>query len=183
VIYVPPPSAGANRSFNARLQLLANLGFYVLAVNYRGCEGYGAKYGSLENLSLAAEDVLAGYETLVNNPNVDLERIFLSSDSAGDALANALLERYPDYWRAVSMEHPGGITYHRPDPAKTPPILVVTGDQDDACQGLRQFESWAKTNGLSVTAVVYTNSGHIPYRSDQRKDKLDRVARFLISHL
>lgn len=184
VIFLPPRTGQFHRSFDARAELLANLGFHFVAVNYRGCDGYGRDYASLGNTSDAAKDILAVREHLVKDAGVDRKNIFLSSSSDGSAVAYELLTAAPELWRGAALENPTVPAFEgRFVPRRLPPVFFATGDQDAACLGLRKFQAWGRANGADITAVVYTNAGHITYKSSERKDKLKHVSQFFLDYL
>ena len=184
VIFLSPRTGQFQRSFDARAELLANLGFHFVAVNYRGCDGYGRDYASLGNASDAAKDVLAVREHLVKDSGVDQRNIFLSSSSDGSVVAFELLASAPGLWRGAALENPTAPAFEgRLDPRRLPPIFFATGDQDGASPSLRRFQEWGRANDVEIQSVVYTNAGHITYKATERKDKLKRVSRFFLDHL
>jgi dipeptidyl aminopeptidase/acylaminoacyl peptidase len=184
VIFLSPRTGQFQRSFDARAQLLANLGFHFVAVNYRGCDGYGRDYASLGNAADAAKDILAVHGQLVSDPTVDRKNVFLSSSSDGSVVAYEVLARAPGLWRAVALENPTAPVFEgRFNGRQLPPVFFATGDQDGACSTLRQFQVWGQANGAAIKSVIYTNAGHITYKSAERKDKLRNVSQFFLEHL
>lgn len=184
VVFLPPATGQFKRSFDARAELLANLGFYFLAVNYRGCDGYGREYSQLGSASGAAQDILAALNDLLSRvPDVDRKRIFLSSSSDGSALAYELLAEAPERWRAVVMESPTAPPMARLNAGELPPIFFATGDQDGAFRSLMEFQQWGNQGGADIRSITLTNSGHITYKSNQRKEKLEKVSRFILERL
>lgn len=182
-IFLPPVTAASKRAFDARAQLLPNLGFYFVAVNYRGCEGYGKGYAGLQNTAEAAEDVLRVYRKLINELDIDKHNVFLTSSSDGSEVAYDLMAKSPKLWRAVTLENPTDVDCDRFDPSELPPVFFAIGDQDRALSLLQKFESWGASNRVEIQSVIYTNSGHITYVTSQRKDKLSRVSAFMLKHL
>lgn len=184
VVYVPPTSSQFQKSFDERSQLLANLGFYFLAVNYRGCDGYGREYSALANTAHAARDVLAARNHLVAHHPVDPKRIFLCTISGGSDVVFELLATGPGQWQAVALDKPSGTPIDpRLAPGRLPPMLLITGDADPAFPAVCRYADWARSNGAECKLVVHTNSSHFTFKVDERKDKLDRVARFFLEHL
>jgi dienelactone hydrolase len=184
VIYLPPSSFQFQRRFEARSQLMANLGFYYIAVNYRGCDGYGKAYAGLQDTAGAARDVLAVYEDLRKNPAVDTRNIFLCMMSSGSSLGLELLATAPELWRGVVFFQPAGWGEdERYRPKQFPPLLITTGDQDGALSSLKQFKAWADANGIEAKLMVYRNMEHILWNPAQFGEDLRLGGQFFVDHL
>ena len=183
VVYLPAPTWQFQRAFEPQSQLLANLGFYFLAVNYRGCDGYGRRYSEL-GAGGAAADVLWAYRKVVETARVDQKNVFLLSDSGGGSLAFDLLWREAGLWRGAVLNHSSGrfvgAVGSKPRP---PPLLVISGDQDRFLPSLRQFEAWAKTNGVSMRLLVHTNCGHMNWKTAELAGLQKEVAAFFLGLL
>ncbi len=183
VIYPPPPSSQFQKSFEQRSQLLANLGFYFLAVNYRGCDGYGREYSALANTPNAARDVMAAYNELARKPDVDLDRVFLFTMSSGSDVVFELMAEAPAKWHGVVLDKPATLPAQgRLRPGKTAPLLIVAGDSDANFQSVVTFEAWARSHGVAASLVVHTNAGHFTFKVNERKDKIDQMGRFFLKH-
>jgi dipeptidyl aminopeptidase/acylaminoacyl peptidase len=184
VIYLPPPSWQFQRAFEQQSQLLANLGFYVLVVNYRGCDGYGRNYSEPPRTAAASDDILAAYAKVVKAAKVDRRNVFLLSNSGGGSLAFDLLSQHPDMWRGAVLDHPSGWSGRETGQGqKLPPMFIISGDQDRFLASLQQFRSWAETNEASVQLLVHTNCGHMNWKTAEIADAQVRVAKFLLSRL
>ena len=184
IIYVPPPSLQFQRGFNSQAQVFANLGFYFAAINYRGCDGYGAKYSKLASTQDAARDVLMLRERLIKNPNVDAENIFLTTTSGGMAVVTELMATKPNYWRGAGLNTPGSVNIDkRFQPGKLPPMVMIMGGQDGALDSMKAFASWAATNAVELKTVIHTNAGHVAYSLDDRTDAQRQMVDFFLSHL
>lgn len=182
VIFLPPQTFQMQRVFDTRAQMMANLGFYFVAVNYRGCDGYGKDYAKLDNAEEAARDVRAVYDEIIKNPAIDRKNIFLWTSSSGSAAGYELLATAPELWRGAVLIHPVLSTTERLS-NKLPPLFLCSGDQDGALSGAMDFQKWAKANGVEVVSEIYTNAGHVNYNAAEIKDRQDKVNRFLLSHL
>lgn len=179
-INLPPRSDQAQKVWNAHSQLLANLGAYVVDINYRGCDGYGKAYANLKDDDEgAAEDVLNVYRELLKNPAIDPKAITIGCRSSGVAIACKLLQRAPQLWSGVVLDHPaGGVIFELLDPKKVPSVLVVTGDQDPNLPWVDGFVSWAKSNGVKTKLIVEKNSGHVNWNVEQMKEAEKRWLEF-----
>ena len=184
VIYIPPNTAQMQRSFGPRSQLLANIGFYFLAVNYRGVDGYGRDYASMGDSEAGAKDILAAYHWLIKNPNIDRENIFIFSMSGGTGICMELLATEPKLWRGMAIDKPGSCPIDsRFEPGKMPPLLFITGDQDTALPSIQKFTSWALSNHVELNTFIYTNAAHITFDLESRKRSQKQVADFYLEHL
>lgn len=179
-INLPPGSDQAQKVWIAHSQLLANLGSYVVDVNYRGCDGYGKAYADLKNDDAgAAEDVMNVYRELLKDPAIDPKAITIGCRSSGVAIVSELLQQAPELWSAVLLDHPGGgIDYESLDPKKVPPLLITTGDQDPNLPWVNQFVSWAKSNGVKTKLIIEMNSGHVNWNVEQIKEAEKRWLEF-----
>ena len=81
-------------------QCLANCGAYVALVHYR--------WNQREPETVYAEtnNVLAVYDQLAKNPNVDKSRVFLFGFSAGTVVVSELVKNYPGRWRGIMLLNP-----------------------------------------------------------------------------
>lgn len=184
VIYVPPTSSQFQCAFNPQAQTFVNAGFYFAAINYRGCDGYGADYSKLANTKDAARDVLDFYRVLIKNPNIDRRNVFLSTSSAGMSIVSELLATQPTLWRAVGLDKPGGCPVDaRFEPDKFPPTLIIMGEEDKALESMERFVAWAASNHIEIKSVLHTNTGHITYNLRDRKDTQHQLTDFFLKHL
>ncbi|MBE0541113.1 MAG: prolyl oligopeptidase family serine peptidase [Verrucomicrobia bacterium] len=184
VIYLPPSSWQFQKAFDAQAQLLANLGFFFVAINYRGCDGYGKSYAELKDLHGVMEDVLAVCRELAAALPIDERNVFLSSNSDGGALAFRLVAAHPEMWRGAVLDHPPGWSAS-PEwrGRRIPPLFFISGDQDRFLPSLRRFETWARTNDLEVISLVHTNCGHMNWKMAELREQHTRAGRFFLDRL
>jgi dipeptidyl aminopeptidase/acylaminoacyl peptidase len=184
VIFLPPPTWQVQKQFDAQSQFLANIGYFFVAINYRGCDGYGKKYAGMQNVEDQAKDVLAVYHELLQNPSVDSDNIFILTSSAGQDVATEVLATAPQLWSGVALDKPANCYVdERYNPKNLPPFLLIMGDQDDGFEAMKKFESWARGQGVAVESLIHMNSGHITYKSSERKSTLDHIAKFFSNHI
>jgi dipeptidyl aminopeptidase/acylaminoacyl peptidase len=84
-------------------QRLAERGFVVLNVDYRGSFGYGRSFRTADYLVMGQaplEDAVAGVEFLRTLGNIDPDRIAAVGLSAGGRMVLSLLAKYPDTFAA-----------------------------------------------------------------------------------
>lgn len=186
VIHIPATTYQFQRRFDHQAQVFANLGFYFAAINYRGCDGYGAEYSSLANTQAAARDVLNLYDKLAANPEVDARNIFITTTSGGMGVVAELLATHPELWAGVAVDKAGAIqTNPCYDLGRLPPLLMIVGGQDPLVnrEAMASFIAWASSNRVELRTVIHTNSGHLTRSLVDRKDVLQQMAEFFIGHL
>ena len=185
IVYLPPSTWQFQKTFDLQSQLFARLGFYYVAINYRGCDGYGRDYASLNDPVVAAQDVLGILKELAaKNDSFDLKSVFLCSQSSGEGLVNELITQQPAAWRGAILDHPSGFNYaDRIKPESLPPILVISGDQDRFLPGLQHFEAWAKTNDARVSLIVQTNTGHLNWKVSENLNTSRKMVEFVFENL
>lgn len=184
VIYIPPNSAQMQRSYGPRSQLLANIGFYFLAVNYRGVDGYGRDYANSYDPPTAAKDILAAYDWLIENPNINRNNIFIFSMSGGTPICRELLATEPDLWRGIAIDKPGSLSIDpRFIPRKMPKLFLITGGEDPAMPSVRRFADWAEKNDVDLQLEIYEDAAHITFDLESRKRSQKEVAEFYIRNV
>ena len=186
VIHIPATTGQFQRRFDHEAQLFANLGFYYAAINYRGCDGYGAAYSKLANIRDAARDVMTLYEKLAANPDIDARNIFITTTSGGTAVLYQLLINHPRLWAGIAIDKAGRVEVNpRFKPEALPPIIMTIGTKDPNLDltEYNAFVVWAKTNQLDFRTVLQTNTEHSTYRLGARKLALQEFSDFFTSHL
>lgn len=182
VIYIPPRTFQVQRVFDPRAEILANLGFYFVGVNYRGCDGYGSLYASKADAVDGAKDVLAVYREVMRNPLVDKENVFLMTSSYGSTITFEVLILAPDLWRAAAFMHPQAPSIERL-PKNLPPLYLRTWKSDPHLHNLIKLKEWADSNGLEMILQGNTADEHIDYSTLNARERQDHIARFYIEHL
>ncbi len=95
-----------------------------------------------------------------------------------------LLASSPKLWRGVALDKPAKFAIDgRLTPDQLPPLLLVMGEQDSDLDSMKQFVSWASTNGAEIKSVLHANSGHITYNRNDLKDTQDQITVFFLRHL
>jgi len=185
MVYLPPSTWQFQKVFDLQSQLFARLGFHYVAVNYRGCDGYGRDYASLNHPKAAAEDVLGILKSLAaNNKSFDLKNVFLCSQSSGEELVNNLIADQSWSWRGAVLDHPSGFANaERFKPDLLPPMILISGDQDRFLPGLQNFVAWAKTNDSTANLLVQTNTGHLDWKVTDNLNTEREVLKFVFQNM
>ena len=184
-IYLPPRTAQCSRGYELQAQMLANLGFYYLGVNYRGCDGYGRDYAARWDAPMAAQDVRAVIQEALKDPRFDKTRIFMVGLSESCLVLSHYLALDPKTLKAIVFESPGSFDVGSPLAAdRLPSLLVSVGDHDPALESVRAFAQWARDNSAAAQFYYIKDFGHpgsteIRARVEQEK----RTAKFLLEHL
>ncbi|MFM7719353.1 MAG: alpha/beta fold hydrolase [Actinomycetota bacterium] len=98
-------------TFHPDAQAIADLGFAVAIVNYRGSTGYGRRWRDhiIGNVGFPElEDVVAGTDDLIARGIADPTRVVLAGWSWGGYLGLLGAGTYPDRWKAVVAGVPVG---------------------------------------------------------------------------
>jgi dipeptidyl aminopeptidase/acylaminoacyl peptidase len=136
------PGGIAFRTWDERLQHLANHGYAVLDLNYRGSDYYGRTFRTLADRrhgEAEVADILAAHDWLAALDWVDGERIGLMGDSFGGFLTLATLAQYPERF-AVGIAGHGSVNWistltiaaHRLGPAVEAQYAAIGHPERDA---------------------------------------------------
>ncbi|XP_065178364.1 acylamino-acid-releasing enzyme-like [Sycon ciliatum] len=96
-------------SYSAMLAACAALGFYTVAVNYRGSSGFGqdnilsllGKIGTND-----VKDVQVAAQRAVDELPIDMSKIYVHGGSHGGFLAAHAIGQYPSFYQAACMRNP-----------------------------------------------------------------------------
>ncbi|CAM6004943.1 unnamed protein product [Sphagnum balticum] len=184
ILYLPAPTWQVQRVYENKGQFYANIGFYYVGVNYRGCDGYGVNYASHRGSSKAYLDVLAVLRDLSNNPLIDTNNVFLYSNSGGGEVESQLIEHQPTFWRGAVFDHAGVSVFDSETTlSRLPAFFLIGGDQDPELPIEKYFHVWAKENGVESSLLVEKNCGHLNWKTSELKEEQRQVCEFFINHL
>jgi dipeptidyl aminopeptidase/acylaminoacyl peptidase len=155
--------------YEPQVQLLANRGYAVLQVNYRGSTGFGKRFMHAAEREFAGrmhDDLIDGVEWLVGEGIADRSRIGIYGGSYGGYAALVGATFTPDVFAAVvSMVGPSSlVTLVRSFPPYWRPFLASTwfryvGDPDDPEQ-LADLEARSPLNRVDrITAPLLVIQG------------------------
>jgi predicted esterase len=136
-------------------QALANSGDYVALTDYH------YTHQTEEALLHYTNNVLAVYNDLLKNPNVDRSQVYLFAFSSSTIVVNHLIDDYPGRWRGVMLFNPTA-DLPMPKSGGFPPILATAGSDEEWLY--KQFPSYQETlakEGLSMEWYVHPDEGHI----------------------
>lgn len=97
------PEGQTRAEYNPVIQFLVDQGFVVVAPNVRGSNGYGRKYIQLDDVRKrmdAVKDLEWLVKDLIDNHDVDPDKVGIMGRSYGGFMVLAALTHYPDLWAA-----------------------------------------------------------------------------------
>ena len=155
------------------LQTAANLGCYF-GLAHR-------PYWLSGKLREWPDDVLALYQHLAENPNVDTNRVFLWGHSAETGPLCGLLAQHPGLWRGVILFDPGGL----PDPAdlRGKEVLIIAGMDAANARQLREYQARALAAGVSLKLILQEDCGHNVESVHGARERTIEFAKFLAEDL
>ena len=179
MLYLPPASWQFQRGFDQPAEFFANLNCWYVAVNYRGGDGYGRKYGEMNNLNDAAKDALVVLAKIAANTNADASRVTLISESNGSDVLMRLLKNSTNHWRGVILQHPEMEELQDGPPTNCPPLLIVAGELERSRSLLEEFTDVAQGSGIPAQLILQQKTGHDVWSTDQIRDELKAEWRFV----
>jgi pimeloyl-ACP methyl ester carboxylesterase len=126
---------------------------YVVIVNRRDWANGIEQWG---------EDVMAVYRHLLDNPNIDKNRVYLFGVSAETQYLSDFVVQSPGLWKGVILLNPTGL----PDFSKSPPFqqrpqfLLSVGGLEGEDARLKQYQEEALKYGATVDFIIHPGEGH-----------------------
>ncbi len=181
VIYLPPRTYQMRRKYDLQPELIANCGFNIVGINYRGMDGFGTSFSRRYDAELAAQDVLFVTRQLIRNGRIGDKPLYLLSQSLGSEVMKEVLVQEPGLWAAAifqgSVIRDGFETFKA---EKFPSLFLTIGRNDPAYVFTKNIENWAKANKVPVKSFYVENYAH--YNADVSKtfQQERAIAEFLI---
>ena len=162
------PWARDQWGFNPEVQFLANRGYAVLQMNFRGSTSYGKKFweASFDQWGLAMqEDVQDGAQWLIDQGIADPNRIAIYGGSYGGYATLQGLVKDPDFY-ACGVDYVGVsnlFTFMKGIPPYWAPYLDMmhdmVGDPADEEDSLRMTATSPALNADKITAPLFVAQG------------------------
>jgi predicted esterase len=132
-------------------QALARCGAFVALVDYH--------WDSSKGVGNYTNHVLAIYDQLATNSNVDKSRVYLFAFSAGTQVAKDLVEQYPGRWRGLMLMNPSVL----PDPEEcvVQNVLLTAGSAEDEEGRFSGFQEDLNKNGIPSTSFIFQGERHV----------------------
>jgi hypothetical protein len=106
-------------------------------------------------------DILAVYNELLKNPDIDTNRIYICGRSYSTSTVKTMVNDYPNLWCGVILFSPVAFPQI---PAKTttyPSIFIAEGDQDEASLQKQSNQLWQDAcNRLVPARIHFEHAGH-----------------------
>jgi predicted esterase len=129
-------------------------------------------------------DVMSLYQTLIKDPNVDTNRVFLYGQGEETAFLTELLAQRPELWNGAFLVSPGDLAkpasvtaLSNAIPVK---ILIVAGTEDPgAVQRVTEYQKAASRAGASVEVVIQDGVQHVTKSIATERARAMLFAKFL----
>ena len=162
------PWARDNWGFNPEVQFLANRGYAVLQMNFRGSTSYGRAFweASFDQWGLSMqEDVQDGAQWLIDQGIADAERIAIYGGSYGGYATLQGLVKDPEFY-ACGVDYVGVsnlFTFMKGIPPYWAPYLAMmhemVGDPSNEEDSLRMAATSPALNADKITAPLFVAQG------------------------
>jgi len=184
-------------------QWLANQGYVVMSINYRGGVGYGRSFRTAPNTGGSGnseyQDVVAGAKYLQARADVDPNRVGIWGLSYGGLLTSQALARNSDIFKAGvdlagvhlfgSSLEPGAVSYQSStigaiDGWKSP-VLLIQGDDDRnvAFQQMTGLVQLLRQRDVYYELIVFPDDVHESLLYSRWMYTLGRMQTFLHKYL
>jgi dienelactone hydrolase len=134
-------------------QCLAKCGVYVALVHYRWNQG------NPETVSAHTNNVLAVYNQLIANPNIDKNRVFLFGFSAGTEVVSELVKDYPGRWRGIMLLNPSSLP--EAEAGMTSRVLATAGSGENEEDRFRRYQEELFKVGIPMEWHIHENAQHV----------------------
>lgn len=191
-------------------QYLANNGYVVLSVNYRGGSGYGLAFRTARGFGAGGaselNDIIGAAKYLASRPEVDPKRMGVWGGSYGGRMASLALAAAPEYFAAgvdiagvndwlkmpelsSASESVANLAYQSSAIAHVDqwraPVLLVHADTDPIVPFAETTElaQALRTRGIPVETLVIPDEVHFLLRHDSWNRVFVRMRQFLDERL
>lgn len=153
-------------------QALANTGCFVVVVNRNFW------FWSIEEWE---QTVMALYPLLAENPEMDMNRVFLFAASAETQYLSKLANARSELWKGLILLNPGGL----PDLAAfpltrpVPKMLISYGELEGQQERLKRYREEAERRGICVEVVMHRAAGHHLQAQDAVRERTRAILRFV----
>jgi hypothetical protein len=189
--YLQPPNLNPNRKYPVLMDMtsstrhdhgrdadfLANCGIYYVSPNKLGIIKWG--------VTPSEEDTLAVYDALKKNPNVDMQRIYITGESITSGTAAEMIDLHPELWRGFVPVEAAAYPQLAQSKSGSFSALICIGALD-------QYNGPAGTCGYAEKFLLHACAKRItarihyePYtphafQPKQYKDAYETIAKFIL---
>lgn len=153
-------------------QALANSGCFVVVVNRNTWFG---------NIKEWEQTLIALYPLLAENPEMDMNQVFLFGASAETQYLSKLANERPELWKGLILLNPGGL----PDLAgfpltrPVPKMLISYGELEGQQERLKRYREEAQKRGICVEVVMHREAGHHLQAQEAVRERTRALLRFV----
>ncbi|RZA00198.1 MAG: S9 family peptidase [Sphingobacteriaceae bacterium] len=166
LVVMPHASAWARTSwtYNAEVQFLANRGYAVLQVNYRGSAGYGKAFrnaGFKQVGGKMQQDITDGVNWLVEQEIADPKRIAIYGGGFGGFCALYGVSFHPELYKCAIVQHGliNFFTYIKDAPPFFKPYLKMiyemVGNPETDAEQLKAISPVFHTDKIKVPLIIF----------------------------
>jgi len=163
--FVPPAKLAAEKTYPAVLdlypvnrydqnvQILANAGIFYVSANRFGLNDW--------QMVAKPENILAVYDQLLKNPNIDPKRIYICGRSFSTGAETAMVDDHPELWRGVILFSPVAFPKIPAAARKYPSLFIAIGDEDELSRQKHCEQLWQDACNHLVPARIHVeHTGH-----------------------
>jgi dipeptidyl aminopeptidase/acylaminoacyl peptidase len=134
-------------------QALSRCGAYVAMVEYHWDNR------TAEGVTIYTNNVLAVYDQLAANPNVDTSRVYLFGFSAGTEVVKELVEKYPGRWRGIMLMNPSVLPEAKEGTARR--VLLTAGASENEGERFSRYQEDLSKIGIPASLFLFQDEGHV----------------------
>ena len=152
-------SADYHQQLEAHGKQAAKRGWLLVLPNFRGPNLVSNPHAQQAGGSLLAQhDIIDCYRYMLENYNVDAERVYLTGASGGGHMALLMASKYPDLWAAVGAWVPVTDlrTWHAQNQGYARHVEAVCGGLPDASREV-DFEYLRRSPRTFITNLAHTH--------------------------
>jgi len=171
---VSPPHYSRQKKYPLLIGLAPYQWTPISYATYAQCLAQCGAFVAFSGLSFGAEDatrearfhdhtnnVLAIYNQLMENPNVDRQQVYLFAFSQSTTILDDLARDYPGLWRGVILLNPGGAPENLPRYASLQKVLVSAGQVETwSWHRFADYQNDLAKLGVSMEWYLHTDSAH-----------------------
>jgi dipeptidyl aminopeptidase/acylaminoacyl peptidase len=134
-------------------QALSRCGAYVAMVEYHWDNR------TAEGVTVYTNNVLAVYDQLAANPNVDTSRVYLFGFSAGTEVVRELTDKYPGRWRGIMLMNPSVLP--EPNEGTARRVLLTAGASENEGERFSRYQEDLSKIGIPASLFLFQDEGHV----------------------
>jgi hypothetical protein len=125
-----------------------------------------------------SQDVLALYQALSDQPNIDTHHVYLYATSWESTFLSDLVERKPELWCGAILTDPTTL----PEWGGSDQLVIAGSAEPGEDPRLRDFEARAYERGIPLRLVLQGGVAHVPRSLAANRERAVQYARFLHEH-